>query len=364
MKQTPLASIHEQLGATMKEFAGYYMPIRYGSSIKDEHLSVRQTAGLFDISHMGEFKIKGEQAKSFLQRLTANDIEKLQPYTVQYTFLPNGKGGIIDDMIIYRLNTDEFMMVVNAANIKKDWDWIQQNKEENVHVQDISDETCLLAVQGPYSTQILQKLTSYDLNTLKTFRFCVTELAGLGNVLISKTGYTGEIGYEIYAEAQNAPHLWEHIMEAGKAFDIRPIGLGARDTLRLEAGLCLYGNDIDDTTSPLEAGLDWVIKFNDHNTFIDKDRYIKQKQQGIEKQLVGLIMMDKGIPRHNYEILDKEGNIIGKVTSGTLSPMLNKGIGMGYVLKDFAAPNTEIFIKIRKNTVKAKIAQFPLHKQN
>lgn len=361
MKYTPLIDVHKELGASMKEFAGYYMPIQY-NTIKQEHLAVRNNVGLFDISHMGEFVIKGKNALPFLQRITVNDLEKLKTSKVQYNCLPNGKGGIVDDMVVYKYNDEYFMMVVNAVNIQKDWDWIIENNQDGAEIQDVSNQTSLLAVQGPDSTKVIQKITASDISDVSFFQFITTELAGIPDVLISKSGYTGENGYEIYTSPEHARHLWKHIMDAGKEFNMLPVGLGARDSLRLEAGLYLYGKDIDENTSPIEANMEWIVKFNKNSDFIDRDYLYKQKQKGTSHKLKGFEMLDKGIPRHNYEIYNEQGGKIGRVTSGTVSPVLNKGIGMGYVEKEYIETGSIIYIKIRKKVLPARIKKIPLHK--
>lgn len=359
MKNTPFTQKHIELGAKMAEFAGYNMPISY-SGINDEHAAVRKNAGVFDVSHMGEFILKGENALDLIQRVTTNDASKLTAGKAQYSCLPNKDGGIVDDLIVYCLEENKaYMLVVNASNIEKDWNWIQQFNDKKVEMHNISDKTALLAIQGPIATKILQPLTEMDIMNLKYYTFVKGSFAGVENVLISATGYTGAGGVEIYFEDKggDADKIWNAIFEAGKTAGIKPIGLGARDTLRLEMGYCLYGNDIDDTTSPLEAGLGWITKFT--KEFTNNKFFEKQKAEGLTQKLVGFEMLDKGIARHDYEIKDAEGNAIGKVTSGTQSPSLGKAIGMGYVTNRFAAPGSEIYIIVRNSSIKAKVVKVP-----
>lgn len=359
MKETPFTKKHIALGAKMAEFAGYNMPISY-TGINDEHAAVRKSVGVFDVSHMGEFILKGDNALDLIQRVTTNDASKLTVGKAQYSCFPNYDGGIVDDLIVYCLEENKsYMLVVNASNIEKDWNWIQQHNDKDVEMHNISDKTALLAIQGPNATRILQTLTDEDVMNLKYYTFTKGTFAGVENVLISATGYTGAGGAEIYFEdkGNDAEKIWDAIFEAGKKGDIKPIGLGARDTLRLEMGYCLYGNDIDDTTSPLEAGLGWITKFS--KEFTNRAHFEKQKTDGLTKKLVGFEMLEKGIPRHGYDIKDFEGAIIGCVTSGTQSPSLGKAIGMGYVLTSFAAPETEIYISIRNTLIKAKVVKMP-----
>lgn len=359
MKQTPFTHKHLTLGAKMAEFAGYHMPISY-SGINDEHYAVRNNAGVFDVSHMGEFVLKGENALDLIQRITTNDASKLTAGKAQYSCLTNPQGGIIDDLLVYCIEESKvYMVVVNAANIEKDWNWFVQHNTKGVEMHNISDKTCLLAVQGPNATKILQPLTEMDILNLKYYTFVKGKFAGVENVLVSATGYTGAGGVEIYFEDKdgNADKIWDAIFEAGRAFGIKPCGLGARDTLRLEKGFCLYGNDIDDSTTPLEAGLGWITKFT--KDFTAKAILEKQKAEGVQRKLVGFEMIDRGIPRHNYLIKDAAGNEIGKVTSGTQSPSLQKAIGMGYVKTDYAAFDTEIFIEVRDKLLKAKVVKVP-----
>jgi len=361
MKNTPFTQKHIALGAKMAEFAGYNMPISY-SGINDEHAAVRNSVGVFDVSHMGEFILKGEKALDLIQRVTTNDASKLINGKAQYSSLTNDEGGIVDDLIVYCIEENKaYMLVVNASNIEKDWNWISRHNSENVEMHNISDKTCLLAVQGPNATKILQPLINTDILNLKYYTFIKGTFAGVDNVLISATGYTGAGGVEIYFEDKNddADKIWNAIFDAGKSSNIKPVGLGARDTLRLEMGYCLYGNDIDDTTSPLEAGLGWITKLNKPSSFIAKEILEKQKAEGIRRKLVGFEMIDRGIPRHDYIIKDAAGNEIGKVTSGTQSPSLGKAIGMGYVNIDNAALDNEIFVEVRNNPIKAKIVKMP-----
>ncbi len=359
MKLTPFTHKHIALGAKMAEFAGYNMPISY-TGINVEHAAVRNNAGVFDVSHMGEFVLKGENALALIQKLTSNDAAKLTAGQAQYSCLPNNEGGIVDDLLVYCLEPNKaYMLVVNAGNIAKDWQWISSHNTEGVEMHDISERTCLLAIQGPNANKILQSLTDTDILNLKYYTFTRARFAGVDNVLISATGYTGAGGVEIYFEnkADDANTIWEAIFAAGAAQGIQPIGLGARDTLRLEMGFCLYGNDIDDTTSPLEAGLGWITKFT--KDFTSKAIFEQQKAVGVSKKLVGFEMVDKGIARHDYEIKNAAGATIGKVSSGTQSPSLAKAIGMGYVETAYAAIDTEIYIYIRSNLVKARVVKMP-----
>lgn len=359
MKDTAFTQKHIALGAKMAEFAGYNMPISY-TGINEEHQAVRQNAGVFDVSHMGEFILKGPHALELIQRVTSNDASKLTAGKAQYSCLTNEHGGIVDDLLVYCLEENKsYMLVVNAANIEKDWEWICRHNGPAADMHNISDRTCLLAIQGPKATQLLQPLTDIDIAGLKYYTFAKGVFAGVDNVIISATGYTGAGGAEIYFENKenNAEKIWNAIFEAGKEYHLRPAGLGARDTLRLEMGYCLYGNDIDDNTTPLEAGLGWITKFS--KDFTAKDIIQKQKAEGVTKKLVGFEMTERGIPRHDYAISDKEGNIIGKVTSGTQSPSLNKAIGLGYVKAPFAELGTEIFINIRDKHLKAVVCKLP-----
>jgi aminomethyltransferase len=359
MKNTPFTQKHIDLGAKMAEFAGYNMPISY-TGINDEHAAVRNNVGVFDVSHMGEFILKGDNALDLIQRVTTNDASKLTDGKAQYSCLPNKDGGIVDDLLVYCLEENKsYMLVVNASNIEKDWNWISSFNDKGVEMHNISDKTCLLAIQGPNATKILQPLTEMDIMNLKYYTFTKGKFAGVENVLVSATGYTGSGGVEIYFqdENDNASKIWDAIFEAGKASSIKPIGLGARDTLRLEKGFCLYGNDINDTTSPLEAGLGWITKFT--KDFTNKAYFEKQKAEGVNKKLVGFEMIDKGIARHDYEIKDASANTIGVVTSGTQAPSLNKAIGMGYVATAHAAIDSEIFIAVRDKLLKAKVVKVP-----
>ncbi len=366
MKNTVFTDIHLKLGAKMQSFAGYNMPVEY-TGINDEHITVREKAGVFDVSHMGEFRVKGQGAAGFLQHITSNDINRLSDGQVQYTCLPNGSGGIVDDLLVYRFGSEDYMMVVNAANIEKDWKWCVRHAagfglHPGAGLYNASDEISLLAVQGPLALDIIQKLTDEPVKGMKFSTFKKTDIAGIKDVLFSVTGYTGSGGCELYVSNQNGPALWHAVFKAGEEYGIKPAGLGARDTLRLEAGLCLYGNDIDESTSPIEAGLGWITKFTDNNDFIDRDRLLNQKKEGPERKLVGFVLKERGIPRLHYEIADNEGNIIGEVTSGTMSPMLKTGIGMGYVKPGFAREGTEINIVIRKKSLKAEVVKPPFVK--
>jgi aminomethyltransferase len=359
-QSTAFTAKHQALGAKMVEFAGYNMPISY-SSINEEHQAVRKNAGVFDVSHMGEFMLKGEHALDLIQRVTSNDASRLTAGKAQYSCLPNEEGGIVDDLLVYCIEENKvYMLVVNASNIEKDWSWIQKHNHKNVEMHNISDHTCLLAVQGPNATRILQGLTEMDIMNLKYYTFVKGDFAGVKNVLVSATGYTGAGGVEIYFEDKegNANRIWEAIFKAGEAQGLKPIGLAARDTLRLEMGYCLYGNDIDDTTSPLEAGLGWITKLSKED-FTGKQILQKQKEEGLKRKLVGFEMVDKGIPRHNYEVADVNGARIGYVTSGTQSPTLGKAIGMAYVKLDHANIDSEIFIKVRDKLLKAKVVKVP-----
>jgi aminomethyltransferase len=361
MKSTPFTQQHIALGAKMAEFAGYNMPISY-TGINDEHAAVRNNAGIFDVSHMGEFILKGEGALDLIQRVTTNDAAKLVNGQAQYSSLTNNEGGIVDDLIVYCIEADKtYMLVVNASNIEKDWSWISSHNTQGVDIENISDKTALLAIQGPNATKILQPLTAQDILNLKYYTFVKGEFAGVSNVLISATGYTGSGGVEIYFkdEGDNAEKIWKAIFEVGQPQGLKPIGLGARDTLRLEMGFCLYGNDIDDTTSPLEAGLGWITKLNKDSNFTAKEILAQQKAAGVQRKLVGFEMIDKGIPRHHYKITDAEGNEIGYVTSGTQAPSLSKAIGLGYVATAHAALDSDIYISIRNNPVKARVVKFP-----
>jgi len=357
MQITAFNYIHKQLGAKMMEFAGFEMPIEY-SGIKDEHMTVRESVGVFDVSHMGEFWVKGPNALELVQRVTSNDVSKLTLGQAQYSCFPNGKGGIVDDLLVYYYEPEKYMLVVNAANIDKDWNWVVSQNTNGAILENASPAISQLAIQGPKACATLQKLTTVNLSEIKYYTFVTGSIAGFDDVIISATGYTGSGGFELYFRNEIAEQMWNAIFEAGAEFGIKPIGLAARDTLRLEMGYCLYGNDIDDTTSPIEAGLCWITKFNGHY-FIDKDYLLMQSREGVERKLRGFEMIDRGIPRHDYELTDKDGNVIGRVTSGTMSPILNKGIGMGYVNKAYSAIGTEVFLNVRNKMLKAKIVKMP-----
>lgn len=357
IKLVPLNDLHIELGAKMAPFAGFNMPVRYSSDI-EEHMTVRKGVGVFDVSHMGEFTLKGPDALDLIQRVTSNDASKLAEGQAQYSCLPNETGGIIDDLLVYKIKDNDYLLVVNAGNIEKDWRWISKFNTKGVDMKNISDEICLFAVQGPMATAVLQVLTKTDLAAIKYYHFTIGEIAGIPDAVISNTGYTGAGGFELYVNMQYAEKLWNAIFEAGKAHEIKPIGLGARDTLRLEMGFCLYGNDIDDTTSPLEAGLGWITKFT--KDFTNAANLKKQKEEGIKRKLVGFKMIDKGIPRHDYTIKNAMGTDIGKVTSGTMSPVLGVGIGMGYVTMGYVSPGSEIFIDVRGRLIKAQVSKLPL----
>lgn len=359
IKTIPLNDLHISLGAKMVPFAGFMMPVRYSSDL-EEHHCVRNGVGVFDVSHMGEFVVRGPKALDLIQRVSANDASTLYDGRIQYSYLPNADGGVVDDLLVYRYNEQEYYLVVNASNIEKDWDWIQSHNTEGVEMENISDRLCLFAVQGPKAMATLQKLTDIDLSKIQYYHYAAGVLAGVEDVFISATGYTGAGGFEVYVWNHDAERLWKAIFEAGAEFDIKPIGLGARDTLRLEMGYCLYGNDIDDTTSPLEAGLGWVTKFT--KDFINSQALLQQKQAGLANKLVGFEMIDRGIPRGHYELCDADGNTIGHVTSGTQSPTLGKGIGLGYVPTAFSKVGSEIFVKVRDRLLKAQVAKVPFVK--
>ena len=359
MKDTPFTEKHKALRAKMAEFAGYYMPISY-TGINDEHATVRNNAGVFDVSHMGEFILKGENALQLIQRVTTKDAGKLTAGKAQYSCLTNESGGIVDDIIVYCIVENKiYMIVVNASNTDKDWNWINRFNTNNVEMHNIRDKTCLLAIQGPNAIRILQSLTAIDLLNLKYYTFAKGIFAGVENVLVSATGYTGSGGVEIYFEDKNddADKIWNAIFEVGKPQGLKPVGLGARDTLRLEMGYCLYGNDINDTTSPLEGGLGWITKFT--KDFTAKEILEKQKEEGVRRKLIGFEIIDKGIPRHSYEINDENGNKIGEVTSGTQSPSLGKAIGLGYVSKEHSSIDSKIYIKVRDKNLEAKVVKLP-----
>ncbi len=361
MRKTQLNDRHEALGAKMVPFAGFNMPVQY-EGVKAEHETVRNAVGVFDVSHMGEFLITGPNALALIQQVTTNDASGLTEGRAQYSCIPNGKGGIVDDLIIYCLGEEKYLLVVNASNIDKDWNWIDAHNTMGAEMRNLSDDYSLLAIQGPKAVEAMQSLTSIDLSAIKYYNFEVSDFAGIEHVIISATGYTGSGGFEIYCKNDQVEQVWDKVMEAGADFGIKPIGLAARDTLRLEMGFCLYGNDIDDTTSPLEAGLGWITKLA-KDDFIDKAFLAKQKEDGITKRLVAFEMIDRGIPRHDYPILDAEGNSIGRVTSGTMSPSMNVGIGLGYVEIAHKAIDNEIMIEIRNKSVKAKIVKLPFYKK-
>ena len=359
MKNTALSHIHEQLGAKMVPFAGYNMPVQY-EGINVEHETVRNGVGVFDVSHMGEFFLKGENALALIQKVTSNDASKLVDDKIQYSCLPNNDGGIVDDLLVYRISNKEYMLVVNASNIEKDWNWISQHNDLGVEMINKSDEISLLAVQGPKASEALQTLTDIDLSTMVYYTFKIGEFAGCKDVIVSATGYTGSGGFEIYVKNKDAEAVWDAVFKAGAEFGIKPIGLAARDTLRLEMGFCLYGNDINDTTSPIEAGLGWITKFT--KDFVNSEALKKQKEDGVTKKLIAFEISEKGIARQGYQIVTEDGTVIGEVTSGTMSPSLKKGIGMGYVTAAYAKRDTEIFIQIRKKTIPATIVRLPFYK--
>ena len=356
LKKVPLNDLHERLGAKMVPFAGFNMPVRYSSDI-EEHMTVRNAVGVFDVSHMGEFKIEGPRALDLIQRVTSNDASKLINGQAQYSCLPNEQGGIVDDLLVYKIRDNDYMLVVNASNIEKDWNWILKFNTQGAVMKNISDDTCLFAVQGPKARDVLQKLTSAKLDTIPYYHFVIDTFAGVPDVTISNTGYTGAGGFEIYVNKASGEKVWNAIFDAGAKEGIKPIGLGARDTLRLEMGFCLYGNDIDDATSPLEAGLGWITKFT--KEFTNSGSLKSQKDKGISRKLVGFKMVDKGIPRHDYPINDATGKKIGKVTSGTMSPVLGIGIGMAYVELTHAQPGSEIFVEVRGKNLKAQVSKVP-----
>lgn len=366
MKTTAFTNFHIELGARMVPFAGYNMPVEY-FGINEEHATVREKVGVFDVSHMGEVWVKGPKAFDFVQYITSNDVAALFDGKVQYSCFPNGKGGIVDDLLVYRIDAETYLLVINAANIDKDWSWIvEQGKAfgftPGKEIYNASDEICQLAIQGPLAMQVIQKITEETITDMEYYTFRKVNVAGIKNAILSTTGYTGAGGCEIYVANEDGEKLWKAIFEAGKEEGIRAIGLGARDTLRLEMGFCLYGNDINDTTSPIEAGLGWITKFTDEKNFIDKDLLLKQKKEGVSRKLVGFEMIDRGIPRQHYDLCDAEGNVIGEVTSGTMSPMLKIGIGMGYVKPEFAKVGTEICLSVRGKLLKAKVAKLPFYK--
>jgi len=360
MKYTALNEIHTALGAKMVPFAGYNMPVQY-EGVNVEHETVRNGVGVFDVSHMGEFLLTGPNALALIQKVTTNDASTLTLGRAQYSCLPNGKGGIVDDLIVYRMKEEQYLLVVNASNIEKDWNWISSHNDLGVEMRNLSDDYSLLAIQGPKAVEAMQALTTVNLADIKYYNFEVGDFAGIEHVIISATGYTGSGGFEIYCKNSEVEQVWKKVFEAGASFGIKPIGLAARDTLRLEMGFCLYGNDIDDTTSPLEAGLGWITKFT--KDFVDSEYLAKQKEAGVTRKLVAFEMIDRGIPRHDYRILNAAGEAIGKVTSGTMSPSMKIGIGLGYVETAYTALETEIFVEIREKGIKAKVTKLPFYKK-
>ncbi|HZH72703.1 MAG TPA: glycine cleavage system aminomethyltransferase GcvT [Mariniphaga sp.] len=358
MKITALHETHVKLKAKMVEFAGYDMPIEY-SGIKDEHLTVRNNVGVFDVSHMGEFWVSGPNALKLLRKVSSNDPTVLNPGQAQYTCFPNGKGGIVDDLIIYCFDHQRYLLVVNAGNIQKDWEWVNINNTVNATIDNVSEEYSQLAVQGPLATKTLQKITKVNLAEIKFYNFVIGEIGGIDDVIISATGYTGAGGFELYCKNSNVDDLWNAVFDSGAEYGIKPIGLGARDTLRLEMGYCLYGNDIDDTTSPIEAGLGWITRFNNDRKFIDREFLTMQKNEGVKRKLRGFVLLEKGIPRHGYELSNSNGDKIGEVTSGTMSPIIEKGIGLGYISREYTATGTVINVKIRNKLIPAEIVKLP-----
>lgn len=357
MKNTVLTDTHIALGAKMVPFAGYNMPVQYKEGVTAEHETVRNETGVFDVSHMGEFLVKGPNALALIQKVSSNDAAKLSVGQAQYSCFPNDKGGIVDDLILYKIREEEYLLVVNASNIEKDWNWINQHNSMGAELKNISDDFSLLAIQGPKTSEKIAGLTSVDLNAIKFYHFEIGDFAGVEHVIISATGYTGSGGFEIYCHNNDVKHIWQQLMDV----NIKPIGLAARDTLRLEMGYCLYGNDINDETSPLEAGLGWITKFS--KEFINSEALKIQKEEGITRKLVGFELLERGIPRNGYTITDEEGTAIGHVTSGTMAPSLNKGIGLGYVPKALSKPGSEIFIQIRKKLIPAKVIKLPFYKK-
>lgn len=361
MKKTALNLSHIALGAKMVPFAGFEMPLEY-SGITSEHLCVRNEVGVFDVSHMGEFWVKGPKALDFVQKVTSNDASVLEIGKIQYSCFPNGKGGIVDDLLVYKYADEKYLLVVNAGNIDKDWEWCNSQNSMGAVLENASDATSQLAIQGPKAVALLQTLTSVDLSSIPYYTFTTGDFAGISDVIISNTGYTGAGGFELYFYNKDVKQAWDALFKAGEAFGLKPIGLGARDTLRLEMGYCLYGNDINDTTSPIEASLGWITKFTDSKNFVDKDLLLKQKTEGVTRKLVGFKMKERAIPRHDYEVVDVNGNVIGVVTSGTMSPILQQGVGMGYVKPEFSKIGSEIFIKIRNKNVAAEVVKMPFLK--
>lgn len=359
MKNTALTDVHIALGAKMVPFAGYNMPVQY-EGVNMEHETVRNGVGVFDVSHMGEFLIEGPMALELIQSVSSNDASKLADGKAQYSCLPNDDGGIVDDLIVYKIKDDQYLLVVNASNIEKDWNWLASKNTMGATMRNLSDDYSLLAIQGPKAVEAMQSLTSHDLSAIKFYNFVVGDFAGIEHVIISATGYTGSGGFEIYCKNSEVKQVWDKVFEAGKAYGIKPIGLAARDTLRLEMGYCLYGNDIDDTTSPIEAGLGWICKFS--KPFTNSVALEKEKLDGPERKLIAFELDERGIPRHDYEIVDSKGKIIGKVTSGTMAPSLGKGIGLGYVPTAFAEEGSKIYIQIRKNAIPATVVKLPFYK--
>jgi aminomethyltransferase len=362
MKNIALKGKHEELGAKMVPFAGYNMPLQY-TGLTDEHLNVRENVGMFDVSHMGEFYVKGPKAFDLVQKVTSNDVAKLTDGKIQYTCMPNGKGGIVDDLLVYRISEEEYLMIVNASNIEKDWNWVSENNTMGAELINASDDMSLLAVQGPNAIKVLQEITDVDLEKVTFYTFVIDKMGGVDDVIISATGYTGEKGFELYCKNKDAEKLFDAIWEEGQKVDMKMAGLGARDTLRLEMGMALYGNDIDESTSPIEAKLGWITKFVDGNDFIDRDQLAKQKENGVDRKLTAFEMIDKGIPRQGYKIIDGDGNELGEVTSGTMSPSLKKGIGLGYVKVPHHKTGSEIYIQVRKKQLKAEVVKLPFIKK-
>ena len=362
MKETAFRKNHEEMGAKMVEFAGFYMPVQY-EGLTAEHIHVREKVGVFDVSHMGEFTVKGPKAIDLLQYITSNDVAALYPGKVQYSCFPNGKGGVVDDLLVYHLAENDYLLVVNAANIDKDWAWVvEQNKQFGAEIENISDQISQLAVQGPLALKAMQKLTDANVIDMEYYSCQVITFAGISNILFSTTGYTGSGGCEIYFKNEDAQKIWKAVFEAGAEFDIKPIGLGARDTLRLEMGFCLYGHEIDDTISPLEAGLGWITKFNDNKNFIDKDYMLTMKAEGLKRKLVGFELIDRGIPRIDYKVCDAEGGEIGVVRSGTFAPAINKSVGTALIKTEYAKIGTEIFIEVRGKLLKTVVVKMPFYK--
>ena len=359
MKNTSLHDTHQALGAKIVPFAGFNMPVQY-AGVSTEHQTVREGVGVFDVSHMGEFFVKGPHALDLLQKVTSNNVAKLKVGKAQYSCLPNATGGIVDDLLVYRLQEEEYLLVVNASNIEKDWKWIESQNTVGALLENLSDAYSLLAIQGPKAAAAMQSLSNVALADIPFYSFEMGTFAGIEDVLISATGYTGSGGFEIYCKNEDVLQIWNRVLEAGAAFDIQPIGLAARDTLRLEMGYCLYGNDIDDSTSPLEAGLGWITKFS--KKFTNSEALLLQKESGVSKKLIGFELLDKGVPRHGYEITDVVGNLIGRVTSGTMGPTVKKGIGMGYVPSAFSKAGSEICIRVRKRLLKAQVVKMPFYK--